>query len=177
MKVHPRAIHCVLCVVFLAGCAASSRAPRTSAGEPIEIMVLCDNTCPAELVERAEAQFVQFTQWMERDLVKRLTKSGYQAAAIKTRDEFEPCEGRYLLTTENVRYNPGSRTARALIGFGAGFASVDVHYEFYGVETQPLMVWDDGASTGRVSLAGIAQKLDQHAVERITEMFASSKAQ
>lgn len=95
---------------------------------------------------------------------------------LKTRDEFEPREGRYLLTTKNVRYNPGSRMARALIGFGAGFASVDIHYEFYGVEPQPLRAWDDGASSGRVSLSGIAKKLDQHAVERIMEILVSSKA-
>lgn len=177
MRVCPRAIHCVVCVVFLAGCAAAPRAPRTSAGEPVEIMVLCDSTCPTELVERAELQFVGLTQWMERDLVKRLTKSGYKAAPVKSPDEFEPREGRYLLKAKSARYNPGSRTARAIIGFGAGFATLDMHYELYGVETQPLMEWDDGTSTSRVSLSGIAKKLDQHTVERITEMLVSSEGQ
>ena len=177
MKIHPRAIQCVACVVFLAGCGASSRAPRTSAGEPVEIMVLCDQTCPTELSEGNQAYFVRLTQWMGRDLVNRLTKSGYKAVPVETRDEFEPREGRYLLTTKNTGYSPGSKAARALVGFGAGFATLDVHYEFYGMEAQPLMEWDDGASTGRVSLTGIAKKIDQHAVERITEMLVSSKTQ
>jgi len=48
-----------------------------------------------------------------------------------------------------IKYNPGSKAARMLVGFGAGSASLDLRFEVYGEGPQPLLVKDHGRGSSR----------------------------
>ena len=126
------------------------------------------------MTERQYQYRVEVGQWMERDLLNMLRRSGYDAALIESKGEFEAREGRYLLTVRIESYNPGSSAARFLVGFGAGAASLDNHYEFYGTAPQPLMIWDDGVGTSE-HWTKLPRKLNANTVRKITERLTTSE--
>jgi len=164
----------VLFVMLVAGCARVPQAPLTVAGEKIEIMVFSDRGNPAELTERQYKYRIEVGQYMERDLINLLRRSGYQATLITSKDKFEAHASRYLLIVKIVSYNPGSSAARMFVGFGAGAASLDNKYEFYGAGQEPIMVWDDGVGTSE-HWTKILKKLNTNTVKRITEKLTASK--
>jgi hypothetical protein len=47
-----------------------------------------------------------------------LGRAGYSARQIDSRSEFDPSSGEYLLPVKVIKYNPGSKAARILVGFG-----------------------------------------------------------
>jgi len=174
MKKYLSVMCMVLCMLLVAGCVRAPRAPLTDAGEKTEIMVFSDRGNPAEMDERQYKYHIEVGQYMERDLINRLRRSGYQAALINSKDEFEARSGRYLLIVKIVSYNPGSSAARILVGFGAGTASLDNKYEFYGAGQEPIMAWDDGVGTS-AHWTKIPRKLNANTVKRITEKLSASK--
>jgi len=174
MKKYPIVMYLVLCMLLVAGCARAPRAPLTDTGQKIEIMVLSDRGNPAEMSERQYKYRIEVGQYMERDLIKRLRKSGYEASLINSKEEFEARSGRYLLTVKMVSYNPGSSAARILMGFGAGAASLDNKYEFYGTGPEPIMAWDDGVGTSE-HWSRLPRKLNSNTVKRITKKLTASK--
>lgn len=176
MKRHPIAICLALSLLLVTGCATAPRAPLTDAGEKIEIMVLSNRGNPSEMTERQYQYRVEVGQWMERDLLNMLRRSGYEAALIESKGEFEARKGRYLLTVKIESYNPGSSAARMLVGYGAGAASLDNHYEFYGAAPQPLMTWDDGVGTSQ-HWKRLPRKLNANTVRKITEKLTASELQ
>jgi hypothetical protein len=132
MRKYPLGMCLASSMLLVAGCATAPRAPLTAGGERIEIMVFSDRGNPDEMDERQYQRRIEVGQWMEGDLIDLLTRSGYQAALIGSKEEFKARDGRYLLTVKIVKYNPGSSAARIIVGFGAGAASLDNHYELYG---------------------------------------------
>ena len=174
MKKYPIVMCLVLFVVLVAGCARAPRAPLSDAGERIEIMVFSDRGNPAEMTERQYKYRIEVGQYMERDLINRLKRSGYRTELINSKDEFEARAGRYLLIVKIVSYNPGSSAARILVGFGAGAASLDNKYEFYGAGKEPIMAWDDGVGTSE-HWTRIPRKLNANTVKRITGKLTASK--
>ena len=176
MKTYPIAMCLVFCVLLVTGCATAPRAPLTDAGEKIEIVVVSDRGNPSEMTERQYEYRVEVGQWMERDLLNMLRRSGYEAVLIESKDKFEARKGRYLLTIKIESYNPGSTAARMLVGFGAGAASLDNHYELYGITPQPLMSWNDGVGTSE-HWKKLPRKLNANTVRKITEQLTTSELQ
>ena len=174
MKKYPIVMCLVLFVVLVAGCARAPRAPLSDAGERIEIMVFSDRGNPAEMTERQYKYRIEVGQYMERDLINRLKRSGYRTELINSKNEFEARAGRYLLIVKIVSYKPGSSAARILVGFGAGAASLDNKYEFYGAGKEPIMAWDDGVGTSE-HWTRIPRKLNANTVKRITGKLTASK--
>ncbi len=164
----------VLFVMLVAGCATAPRSVLTDVGEKIEIIVFSDRGNPAEMGERQYKYRIEVGQYMERDLINRLRRSGYEATLINSKDEFKARKGRYLLTVRIVSYNPGSSAARIIVGFGAGAASLDNQYELYGAGPQPLMTWDDSVGTS-AHWTKLPKKLNANAVKKITEKLTASK--
>ena len=174
MKKYPTLTCLILCMLLVAGCARAPRAPLVSTGQRIEIMVFSDRGNPAEMTERQYKYRIEIGQYMERDLIKQLRKSGYEASLINSKEEFEARSGRYLLTVKTVSYNPGSSAARILVGFGAGAASLDTKYEFYGAGPETIMAWDDGVGTSE-HWSRLPRKLNANTVKRITEKLTAPK--
>lgn len=166
MKIFRLALPLLLAILLLTGCAASSgRAPRNASGNKLEILVLSDR---GDNVTKAIGELAPF---MEKDLIGQLNRAGYQAKQIKVKSEFTPGNGRYLLTTRIVNYNPGSSAARMIVGFGAGSASLDNHYELFGNTAQPLLSWDDGVGTSE-HWSKLCRKLNSNTVKRINDHLA-----
>jgi len=174
MKMCSIAVCWVLCVLSVAGCTTSPQSPQGNAGKKIEIMVLSDRGNPAEMSQQQYKYRIEVGQWMERDLLNRLRRSGYEASLVETKEKFEARDGRYLLVVKIVSYNPGSSAARIVVGFGAGAASLDNHYEFYGTAPKPLMTWDDGVGTSQ-HWSRLPSKLNANTVGRITKATSEIK--
>jgi hypothetical protein len=138
-------------VVATAVLAISAAAVMAAAASSYTISVLSDRTSGTEgLTEKQIQQRNQVFDWMERDMVSLLTRrGGYDAAVITSRDAFQPGPGKYLLVTRIVRYNPGAKAARMIVGFGAGAASLDTHFELFGEGKEPLISRDHGVGSGR----------------------------
>ncbi|MFO7811985.1 MAG: DUF4410 domain-containing protein, partial [Pelovirga sp.] len=118
-------ISVLLLAVVISGCARSGvSAPVVAGGEKIEIVLLSHRGDPATMDERQYQYRIEVGQWMERDLLNQLRRSGYEASQISSRTEFTPKADRYLLEVIIDGYNPGSSAARIVVGFGAGAASL-----------------------------------------------------
>ncbi|NQU43870.1 DUF4410 domain-containing protein [bacterium] len=157
----------MLSLLLLTGCARGPQAPLAPSGQKIEIQVFNDRGDPDQLEPRQYQLHAEVARFMEPDLIRRLQRAGYDARLLNSRDEFQPAPGRYLLAMKMVRYNAGSSAARMMVGFGAGAASLDNHYEFLGSGCEPVLVWDDGAGTSE-HWSRIPRKLNANAVQRIT---------
>lgn len=159
--------------IAVSGCARSAPAPMTSSGEKVEIVLLSHRGDPATMNERQYQFRNEVGEWMERDLLNMLRRSGYEARQITTREDFTPKDGRYLLEVTIDGYNPGSSAARMMVGFGAGAASLDNSYVLTA-EQQPLLTWSDGVGTSQ-HWTRLPRTLNERAVKRVTEYLTSIK--
>lgn len=109
----------------------------------------------------------QIGERMERDLKNVLDKRGnYSSRIISSRDDFKQDSGEYLLNVRIVRYNPGSKAARMIVGFGAGSCSLDIHYEFIGSKGNTLISKDDGVGSS-LDWQRLARKLNENILESV----------
>lgn len=109
----------------------------------------------------------QMADRMERDLKSVLDKRGhYSSRIIRSRDEFKTAKDEYLLAVKISRYNPGSKAARMIVGFGAGSASLDIHYDYINPEGETVLSKDDGCGTS-LDWQRLARKLNEGILENI----------
>jgi len=156
----------------LLGCIGPQvKAPTRAGGGSYSIVVLSDRGLTPELDPDRANQYNQLGEWMEQDLLRMLKKAGYAARQIGSRGEFAANAGEYLLTVRIVRYNPGSKAARILVGFGAGATSLDTHYELHGAAAQPLLVEDHGVGSS-IEWTKVVQKLNQQMVDAVSRKLA-----
>jgi hypothetical protein len=162
----------VLAVMGLFGCGGPRiKAPTMAGGGSYSIAVLSDRGITPELGPDRSNQHNQVGEWMERDLLRMLKRAGYTPRLVNSRGEFAAGSGEYLLTVRMVRYNPGSKAARMLVGFGAGATSLDTHYELYGASSQPLLAEDHGVGSS-VDWYQVVQKLNQQMVDAVSRKLA-----
>lgn len=110
---------------------------------------------------------LQIAKWMERDLARVLERRGsYQARSLASRDQFVKGSGECLLDVRITRYNPGSKAARAIVGFGAGACSLDIHYEFSSPGGNVLLSRDDGCGSS-MEWMRLARKLNENMLAAI----------
>ena len=128
-------------VLFTAGLAA--------AASRIVIAVLSDRGDPATMNEKQFAMRNQVGEWMEKDLLKLLSKAGYEARLIGKAEEFQPAAGQYLLKVAIVSYNPGSKAARMMVGYGAGATSLDTRAELVDQKGATLLTEEFGVGSSR----------------------------
>ena len=161
----------LMAIVTLFGCARSGSVPLTDTGKKVEIILLAHRGDPATMNERQYQFRNEVGEWMERDLLNMLRRSGYEARQIATRKDFTPKEGRYLLEVTIDGYNPGSSAARMVVGFGAGAASLDNSYALTA-EQQPLLTWSDGVGTSQ-HWTRLPRTLNERAVKKVSEYLRS----
>ena len=99
-------------------------------------------------------------------MVRWLNKYGYSASLAQSRKNYRPSAGEYLLTEKILKYNPGNVGLRIGIGFGAGAASLDVHYEFYGKNKKTILSDDHGVGSSR-NWTYCAEKINKDIIARI----------
>jgi hypothetical protein len=106
-------------------------------------------------------------------MVKILTqRGGFKAREITARDQFKAGPDEYLLTIKIVKYNPGSKAARIVVGFGAGSCSLDLHYDLFGTEKDPVLSKDDGVGSG-LEWTRCIRKLNENMLTAINGKLAS----
>jgi len=162
----------LVAVLFVSGCATSSRAPITASGSKIEVVVLCNRGNPNEMESKQWSMRNEVGEYMEPDLINQLNRAGYTAKLIKSQSEFKAAEGKYLLKVKIKSYNPGSSAARILVGYGAGTAALDTQYELYGTAAKPILDWDDGIGTSQ-NWQKLPHKLNSNAVRKINDHLSA----
>jgi hypothetical protein len=165
MQKKNRMIRMVLILVGLA-LTVSCSGPEIAARENANIAIYLDRGGDDKATK-------QMGSWMEGDLKNVLQRrGGYTARIISSREDFKTGQGEYLVTTRIIRYNPGSKAARIIIGFGAGYASLDVHYELIGPSGNTLISKDDGCATS-LDWQRLGRKLNENILAAIQPRIAA----
>lgn len=123
-------------------------------------MVIMDRTAPPDAAPDKIQQLQQVADEFESDLVDVLRANGYDAAAVAQIDNSnEP--GRYLLKTQILNYNAGSKAARMFVGFGAGSARLDAAFELLGPGGASYLKGTPGVSTGKADWRRVVRKVNE----------------
>jgi hypothetical protein len=165
----------MLIALVLIGCggrkAVNTQNTSSPDGKTIELYILSDRGNADEMTAAQYKNRQQVGQWMEQDMIRIFNRAGYAATLLQSRDEFTPGPGKYLLSVSIVNYNPGSKAARIVVGFGAGAVSLDNHYDLYGEATAPLLSYDDGVGSSR-DWKNCARKLNENALKRVSQRLS-----
>ena len=93
---------------------------------------------------------------------------GYETQQIASPDAFTPGEATYLLIIKVVNYNPGSKAARMLVGFGAGSAALDTHYDLITSDKQTIFSKDHGRASSK-DWRNICRRLNKDMLIAVSE--------
>ena len=124
-------------IVAFSGCASVGKAPLIN-GNTIEMGLVVDKGNPDSMKDKQWENRVQIAGYMERGIMDLLRGSGYEAKLYKNASEFQSAPGKYLLVVSIEKYNPGSKAARMMVGFGAGAVSMDTKYDVYGPDASSV---------------------------------------
>jgi hypothetical protein len=134
-------------------------------GSRIAVMVHLDRGITPDMTPDRVTQMNQIASWMEDDLLSILDKTGY--AATRVEDPSTPAgPGRYVLKIHLKEYNAGSKAARMLVGFGAGAAKLDTHFELIGDGAVGLVAGDPSVASGR-DWTNAARKVNLQTVDTV----------
>ncbi|MDP1822263.1 MAG: DUF4410 domain-containing protein [Archangium sp.] len=114
---------------------ASQRAARAPDGSPYTLEVFFDRNSALKNAD----QVAQVVEFMEPDLRNILEDTGYVVVPSSNPEAFVPGPGRFLLIIRIVNYNPGSKAARMLVGFGAGSLVLDTQHLLYSGPGQIIL--------------------------------------
>lgn len=139
----------LLLLVPLVGCNKPQSSAIKADGSSYAVQFLVDAGITSDMSDvQARAQR-QMATWMENDLLSMLTRAGYKAAPISSSSQFKGGSGNYLVQIKVVNYNPGSKAARMLVGFGAGATSIDIQYQIINGSKQTVEDRADGVGSSR----------------------------
>ncbi|MBL0717541.1 MAG: DUF4410 domain-containing protein [Desulfosarcina sp.] len=118
------------------------------------------------LTEAQIQQHRQLNTYMGKNMVRWLNKYGYRASLAQSHKDYRSSAGEYLLTEKVLKYNPGNVGLRIGLGFGAGSASLDVHYKFYCKNKKIILSDDHGVGSSR-NWTYCAEKNNKDIIARI----------
>jgi hypothetical protein len=143
-----------LCLLFVTlglmacGGGRTGSAPKNADGSSVAILVHFDRGITPDMAPDRVQQMEQLASWMENDLLAILDKTGYAASRVEDPNTATG-PGRYVLRVKITNYSAGSKAARMLVGFGAGAAVLDTHYELIGDGGAVLVAGDPSVGSGR----------------------------
>ncbi len=139
----------LVAALILPGCNHASKAARRADGSKYRVQFIVNANTNNSMSETQVRAQKQLQGWMENDLLRLLTRAGYQAEPINKVSQFSGGGGNYLINIKIVNYNPGSKAARMLVGFGAGSTSLDINYKILNGHKKQLVDKDDGVGSSR----------------------------
>jgi len=145
-----------------------AEAPKAAAGQK-NISIVFDNNTEGLEARQAKSRG-DLGEFMAPDLVRvfeRYAKSGYTAKLITKKEDFKPGPDEYLLIVKITDYNPGSKAARMIVGFGAGGVKLAIHYDLSANGKETLMANDDSVYSGR-DWFNAARKLNESTAKAVT---------
>ena len=151
---------------LLAACAGrTNSAPTLPDGNKIAIVLLPDRGITPDIDAERAKQLNDLGHWMEGDLVDILNKTGYSATRSND-DSIHPGPGRYVLRVKISNYDAGSKAQRILLGFGAGAARLDTHFELIGQDNAVALAGDPSVASGR-DWTNAARKINLNTVDSV----------
>lgn len=159
-----------LCFVFALALAACGGGRTGSAatlpdGSRITILVYYDPGITPDMAPERATQVNQLATWQNDDLLAILDKTGYAVTRVED-PNVQPGPGRYVLRFKIKEYNGGSKAARMFVGFGAGAAKLDTHFELVGDGGTTLIAGDPSVATGR-DWRNAARKVNLQTVDSV----------
>jgi len=152
-------------LVSLAGYAADALAAGNTT-----INILFDNGVTDKLsASQAKAQ-TQIGDFMKEDMVRvfeRYEKNGFEAKLIDKEGDYKAAAGNELLKVKITNYNPGSKAARMMVGYGAGGVKLAIHYELIA-DGKTITSKDDDVYSGR-DWRNAARKLNENTARAIAD--------
>lgn len=155
----------VLGLLAWSACGGRHAAPTMPNGKPLAVLVFMDRTLAPETPPEKASQLQEVADFMEPDLLAVLRDFGYDAAVAS--GAVSPVEGQYTLRVQITEYNGGSKAARMFVGFGAGAARLESHFELIGPNGASYTSGSPGASTGRTSWQRVVRKVNQEIVAAV----------
>jgi hypothetical protein len=138
-------------------------------GVPKNIAVLSlDGNLAGQTADQAR-ELDRTLRWMDRDMIRSLKRAGLNAVLVKDRKSYKKNMGKLLIINVD-NFNPGSRAARAFVGYGAGAASLDLNYAFLSEDGKNLLTWKDGVGSSK-GATYCAQTLNRNATEKIVNFL------
>lgn len=166
MKRNVLGIWLTLSALALLACGGrTGSAAKMPDGSRIAIMVHTDRGITPDMAADRADQINQLATWMENDLLSILDGTGYAAGRIDD-PATAAAPGRYVLRVKIKNYNAGSKAARMMVGFGAGAAVLDTHFELIGEGGTPLIAGDPSVGSGR-DWRNSARKVNEQTVDAV----------
>ncbi len=157
----------ILLVGMIGGCGKKRVSLNPGVQKDIVVLTL-DGDLPGQTADQIEA-LQSVLHWMDRDIIKNLKRSGYNAVLIKDRKEYKNSMGK-LLIVDVDEFDAGSRAARVFVGYGAGAASLDLAYQLYDESGSIIEEWKEGVGSSKGGTY-CAQTLNRKAIEKITNLL------
>jgi len=132
------------------------------------INILFDNGITDKLSDSQVKAQNQIGDFMKEDMVRvfeRYEKNGFTAKLVGKESDYKAQVGNQLLKVKITNYNPGSRAARAVVGFGAGGVKLAIHYDLIA-DGKPIVSKDDDVYSGR-DWRNAARKLNENTAKAI----------
>ncbi len=153
----------IILIALTSGCkGGASSTPKAGAAGEISVLSLRGDT--STMTEDQIVELKRVGAWMDRDIIKQLTRAGYKARLLKTKSDFKGPG--HLLIIDVDKFNPGNRAARAFVGFGAGSASLDLNYKVVNSQKKTVGEWKDGVGSSKGGTY-CAQTLNRNAIGQL----------
>lgn len=159
----------VAAVLATTGCASLSAA-KGPGGETLTLAVAFQRTAELRNVDQVQ----QVTDFMQPDLERLLTDAGYGVERLADAAAFQPGPNRYLVVVRITRYNPGSKAARMMVGWGAGALVLDTDYELHAGPGAVLLAEKSSVGSGR-DWPQAARKTNQQVAKAVTNRLLSAR--
>jgi hypothetical protein len=161
----------VLGLLALSACGGGRQAaPTLPNGKRLAVLVYLDRTLAPETPAEKATQIQEVADFMEPDLLDLLRSSGYDAAVVAGAPDpgQQAPGGPYTLKVQITEYNGGSKAARMFVGFGAGKARLESHFELFGPNGASYTSGSPGAATGGAAWQRVVRKVNQEIVAAVS---------
>lgn len=167
MKKITLVISVLLMLMVVTGC--GRKKAQLNPGVSENIAVLTMNGALKDQTEDQVRALDNVIRWMDRDIIKNLKRSGFNAVLLNDKKDYNSAMGK-LLVIDVDAFDYGSAAARAFVGFGAGASSLDLDYKLYSENGQLAHQWKDGVGSSK-GPNYCAQSLDRNATTKLIEFL------
>ena len=159
---------CLLPVFILLtnGCGSKATNTQPAFVNKTAVFVAIDDISNLGRAEQKELQRV--IHWMDRDILKRLEKNGFETSLLLDMKNYTSMLGNLLII--NVMYfNPGKIANSSKDTIGTGSSTLELNYKLLDARGALLTEWQDGADSIRGGTY-CARTLNRRCLEKITSL-------
>lgn len=154
----------IAAAIILTGCGRKNVSLSPGIANDLTILTL-NGDLPNQTKDQ-EVELSRIISWMDRDILKNMKQTGYNAILIKDIKDYKQNSSKLLVISVD-NFNAGNRAARAFVGFGAGASSLDLNYNLLDEKGGELLAWKDGVGSSKGGTY-CAQTLNRNAINKIT---------